>query len=114
MFTGMYKVIKRLMDIIGSTLALIIFSPFCVYIIYKIKKEDGGPILYKQERIGLNGRSFMMWKFRSMVVGAHAMKDKLKKTSCKITSHFHIKEFYADYMPSHGINIFLLLMMGAC
>lgn len=77
MFAWIYKGIKRLVDVVGSILALIIFSPLCVYIIYKIKQEDGGPILYKQERIGLNGRPFMMWKFRSMVVGAHAMKDEL-------------------------------------
>ncbi|WP_236695802.1 sugar transferase [Weissella halotolerans] len=83
---------KRLVDIIRSAVAIVIFSPFCVYIIYKIKNEDGGPILYKQERIGLNGRPFMMWKFRSMVVGAHAMKDTLLDKNESDGPTFKIKD----------------------
>lgn len=92
MVNGIYRLMKRLVDIIGSAVAIVIFSPFCVYIIYKIKNEDGGPILYKQERIGLNGRPFMMWKFRSMVVGAHAMKDTLLDKNESDGPTFKIKD----------------------
>lgn len=92
MYSGVYSIIKRGIDIVGSLIALVIFSPFCVYIMYKIKREDGGPILYKQERIGLDGRPFMMWKFRSMVVGAHAMKDKLLEDNESDGPIFKIKD----------------------
>ena len=72
-----YKIIKRVGDIFGSLVALIIFSPVTIVIAIMIKKEDGGPILFKQQRVGRNGRLFEMWKFRSMVVNAHSLKMEL-------------------------------------
>lgn len=60
------KGIKRLIDIIGSSVALILFSPFMIISAFLIKLSSPGPILFKQERIGLNKKSFMMMKFRSM------------------------------------------------
>lgn len=55
-----YYFIKRFLDISLSTLGLLVLSPVMGVIAYKIKKEDGGPIFYKQTRIGKNGRKFKM------------------------------------------------------
>lgn len=69
--------IKDTIDIVLSILILIIISPFMAVIALLIKLEDNGPIFFKQERIGLNGRRFYCFKFRSMVTNAEAMKAEL-------------------------------------
>lgn len=73
-----YHFVKRLFDIILSTIGLVILSPIMLIIAYRIKREDGGPMLYKQVRIGKNGRQFEMYKFRSMVVNADQLLENLK------------------------------------
>ncbi|WKF84761.1 sugar transferase [Lacticaseibacillus pantheris] len=75
--TVIYRVIKRLMDIIGSCIALVLFSPIILYIVIAIKIEDRGPVLYKQTRVGKDGQEFDLWKFRSMVQGADKIKGDL-------------------------------------
>ncbi len=62
--------VKRLIDIFLSIIALIIFSPFMLIIAIAIKLEDGGPVIFKQERCTLHNRRFMILKFRSMIVEA--------------------------------------------
>lgn len=57
---------KRLMDIIVSAMALILFSPIIAIVAYKIQKKLGKPVLFRQKRPGLNGEVFEMIKFRSM------------------------------------------------
>lgn len=73
----MYRVVKRVIDIFGSVFALVIFSPLILVIVVRINREDSGPILYKQVRVGQNGEKFQMLKFRSMVVGAHKMREQI-------------------------------------
>lgn len=62
--------LKRLTDIIISVLGLIVLSPLLIYAAIRVKLSSPGPVLYTQERIGYKGRSFRMYKFRSMVSGA--------------------------------------------
>ena len=62
--------IKRTLDIIISGIVLLIFSPLFLIISALIKLTSRGPVLYKQERIGMNGRRFTMYKFRTMKLGA--------------------------------------------
>ncbi len=62
------KAVKRLMDIVGSIVAMIIFSPLMLFAVIAIKATDKGPIIFKQERVGLQGKPFMMYKFRTMAV----------------------------------------------
>ncbi len=64
------KIIKRIMDVVLSVLALIILSPFMFITAIAIKISDRGPILFKQERLTEDGKVFMMYKFRSMIVDA--------------------------------------------
>ena len=74
-----YHLTKRFLDIVLSTLGLIGLSPVMGIVAYKIKREDGGPVFYKQVRVGKNGKKFKMYKFRSMVVNADQLLDKLKE-----------------------------------
>lgn len=69
-YSLMTRIWKRLFDIVGSLIALIIASPVMAYIAIRVKSEDGGPAIYKQERIGLYGKPFTLFKFRSMTVDA--------------------------------------------
>lgn len=57
---------KRLLDVIFSAILLVIFSPIMIAISLAIMIEDGLPVVFKQERVGKDGRIFTMWKFRSM------------------------------------------------
>lgn len=61
---------KRLFDIATSLIGLAILSPILFIIAYKIKNEDGGPVFYRGERVGLHGQVFRIFKFRTMVVDA--------------------------------------------
>ncbi len=65
-----YTVIKRAFDIIVSGVAIVILSPIMLVVAIAIKAYDKGPVIYKQERLTLNGKRFMIWKFRSMKVDA--------------------------------------------
>jgi exopolysaccharide biosynthesis polyprenyl glycosylphosphotransferase len=69
--------LKRALDIIGSCGAMCAFSPIFIITILLIKLEDRGPVFFCQQRVGAGGRLFGMWKFRSMVVNADQIKDKL-------------------------------------
>ena len=69
--------IKRAIDILAGTLGLLAVSPLLITVIALIKLEDRGPIFFQQKRVGLRGRPFGMWKFRSMVINADKLKDTL-------------------------------------
>ncbi|MDO4261039.1 MAG: sugar transferase [Eubacteriales bacterium] len=64
------RVLKRGMDLFVSAALLIVASPFMLLTALAIKLEDGGPALFKQERVTLHGRKFYIYKFRSMIVDA--------------------------------------------
>ena len=65
-----YKSVKRYLDVICSTLGLIILLPLFILVAISIKLETKGPIIYKQLRLGLHGREFTIYKFRTMYLGA--------------------------------------------
>ena len=64
---------KRVIDILGSGLGLIITSPLFLFVVLKIKSNDRGPVFYMGERVGKDGKPFKMFKFRTMVVNADKM-----------------------------------------
>ena len=74
-----YHSMKRLFDIVAATCGIVILSPLMIIIAVLIKAEDHGPVFYKQVRVGKNGKTFKMYKFRSMFVNADKMLDKLKE-----------------------------------
>jgi exopolysaccharide biosynthesis polyprenyl glycosylphosphotransferase len=63
---GYMLIFKRLMDIVGSVVGLIFLSPLMLLVAVAIKLESPGPVFFVQERMGLDGKPFMMLKFRSM------------------------------------------------
>ena len=87
-----YHVVKRLFDIVASACGLILLSPLFLFLVIKIRSEDGGPAFYSQERIGKNEKPFKMWKFRSMVFDADKMLDKLEDQNEIDGAMFKIKD----------------------
>jgi exopolysaccharide biosynthesis polyprenyl glycosylphosphotransferase len=71
------KALKRAFDILASACALIALSPVLVATAVAVELTSRGPVLFRQERVGLHGRPFHMLKFRSMVVNAEDLKAKL-------------------------------------
>lgn len=74
-------VIKRIIDIVLSAVALVISSPIMLGVAIAIKLDDGGPVLFKQTRVGIHSKPFTMYKFRSMVTNAEEIKAKLAAES---------------------------------
>jgi lipopolysaccharide/colanic/teichoic acid biosynthesis glycosyltransferase len=70
-------VIKRGIDIFLALLLITLTAPFFVLIALAIKLTSPGPVFFKQERCGLNGRQFDILKFRTMVVNAEVLKSEL-------------------------------------
>ena len=86
-----YEFLKRLMDIICSMSALIVLAPILIVVAILIKIESKGPVIFSQERVGINNKKFKMYKFRSMVVNAEDMKGKLEKQNERKGPMFKIK-----------------------
>jgi exopolysaccharide biosynthesis polyprenyl glycosylphosphotransferase len=70
--------VKRTVDLIGASFALIVFAPAMAVLAAAIKLDTPGPVLFRQTRVGRDGRHFKMLKFRTMVDGADSMKDGLR------------------------------------
>lgn len=87
----MYDFIKRLFDIVCSLAALIFLSPILLLVCIAIKVESPGPVIFKQERIGKNKKTFKMYKFRSMVADAEKLKADLMKENQRNGPMFKIK-----------------------
>ena len=69
---GWNRVLKRAFDLVGGALALILAAPAMLAIVVALKLMSPGPVLYRQERMGVDGRRFRMLKFRTMRVDAEA------------------------------------------
>jgi len=69
--------LKRVLDVVFSSLVLLAFLPAWLIIVIAIKLEDGGPSLYVSERVGKNGKPIRFYKFRSMVMNAEELKEQL-------------------------------------
>jgi exopolysaccharide biosynthesis polyprenyl glycosylphosphotransferase len=76
-FRGWRWMMKRVSDIVLASVGLLIISPVMLAIAAGVKLQDGGPIIFRQARIGRQGKPFTMLKFRSMVVDAEARKLEL-------------------------------------
>lgn len=76
-FGGARKVVKDLIDLSAALVLVLLLAPVLLVIAGLIKREDGGPVFYRQERVGRDGRIFRIWKFRSMRVDADRMLAEL-------------------------------------
>lgn len=87
-----YLVIKRILDIVISFMGIIFLSPIFLIVGLLIKVEDGnGNVIFKQVRVGKDGKEFVMYKFRSMVANAEELKAKLMDQNEAIGPVFKIK-----------------------
>lgn len=95
-------IVKRLMDIFGSLFAIILFSPVMLTVALTIKITDPGPLIFKQERIGLKNKPFYMYKFRSMIMQKESDEEKgwTRKDDPRVTpiGHF-IRKTSIDELP---------------
>ncbi|MCS7285885.1 MAG: undecaprenyl-phosphate glucose phosphotransferase, partial [Anaerolineae bacterium] len=73
--------IKRAMDLVIASVALVVFTPLMLIIALAIKLDSPGPVLFKQVRVGKGGKEFVMYKFRSMRGGAEEEQEQLKELS---------------------------------
>ncbi|MCM1312348.1 MAG: sugar transferase [Bacteroides sp.] len=94
--------VKRMMDVMIALVGLIVFSPVFLVIYVAVKCEDGGKVFFSQERIGLNGKPFHIYKFRSMITTA---EDEGVPMLCKEhddrltrTGRF-LREHHLDELP---------------
>jgi lipopolysaccharide/colanic/teichoic acid biosynthesis glycosyltransferase len=112
--------VKRMLDILISGTAILVASPFFLIVAICIYVENPGPVFYMQTRVGLNGRTFPFYKFRSMVMNADQMKDellaqneseggvifKMKKDPRVTRTGRFIRRFSIDEMPQF-LNVLL-------
>ncbi|MBA2423200.1 MAG: sugar transferase [Chitinophagales bacterium] len=70
-------IFKRIIDVVVSLLVLIVLWPLFLFVAIKVKLSSPGPVVYSQERIGLHGKPFSIYKFRSMYVGAETNGPQL-------------------------------------
>ena len=68
---------KRVLDAIGAFVLIVCSAPLLLLTALAVKISSAGPVLFRQVRVGINGRKFVMYKFRTMVEGADSIKDKL-------------------------------------
>lgn len=92
---------KRAFDVVFAAMALIVLFPFWVVIALWIVIDDGFPVFFRQERVGLNGRMFRLWKFRSMRKNAESLGQlTLSHHDARITkSGKFIRKYKIDELP---------------
>ena len=107
--------IKRLIDFFVALIGLVIFSPLMLACYIAVKREDGGPAIFKQERIGRFGRPFTIYKFRSMKLDAekdgpalyqHENETRMTKTGKFLRAH-HLDELPQIYNVLKGEMAFI-------
>src|SRR5690554_1373427 len=81
----MYKYLKRFLDFVVSFLMLILLSPLLLLVSILIKIDSRGPIIFKQDRLGKNGKVFKIYKFRSMVINAEKHGVYEAKNDLRVT-----------------------------
>lgn len=94
-------ILKRIFDVITSSLVLIVLSPLLIGVALAIRIESKGPVFYKSKRVGSNYHIFDFWKFRSMYVDADKRLKEMEKFNqyAKETSNYN-----EEVIPSDGMN----------
>ena len=107
--------IKRITDFVIAAISLVVFSPLFLVCYIAVRREDGGPAIFKQERLGRFGRPFYIYKFRSMRVDAekdgpalyqHERDDRMTKVGKFLREH-HLDELPQLYNVLIGDMAFI-------
>ena len=88
-FKGPKLVVKTTMDLFGAALGVLLLSPLLLVVALLIKLDDPGPVFFRQERIGLGGQRFRVWKFRSMTHGADTKITEARQEAGQQRSVFY-------------------------
>ena len=93
--------VKRVFDISSSAIAMLLLSPVYLYVAIKVKLGSKGPIFYKQERIGYEGRPFMIYKFRTMYIDAESQGPQLSQVGDPRITPFGrvMRKYRLDELP---------------
>ncbi|MDB4976597.1 MAG: UDP-phosphate galactose phosphotransferase [Myxococcaceae bacterium] len=89
--TGLGPSVRRSVDLVLTGVGLVCLLPLFLLAALAIKLDSKGPLFFAQERIAENGRRFRMWKFRTMVVDADALKDQLSKQCARANDGVRFK-----------------------
>ncbi len=92
---------KRIIDIVGATLALLLFLPLLACIALAVRLESGGPVIFKQRRTGHRGRTFTIYKFRTMTVAedSHTVKQATRNDSRVTAVGGLLRKLSLDELP---------------
>lgn len=93
----MYRVIKRIIGFVLALIMVILSSPFLLLISIAIKLDSKGPVIFKQERTGYKGKTFMLYKFRSMAVDNDVHNFSVQDKHTKVGSF--IRKTSLDELP---------------
>ncbi|MFA6180489.1 undecaprenyl-phosphate galactose phosphotransferase WbaP [Acidithiobacillus sp.] len=89
------RIIKRAFDLMAASILVLLLSPLLLFLALRIRRDDGGPVFFVQERVGRSGRPFPCYKFRSMVVDAESRLQQY------FTSH---PELHAEYQRNFKLR----------
>lgn len=92
---------KRIMDVVGATLALVVLSPLLAAIAVMIRCASPGPVLFRQQRYGLDGRPFTLWKFRTVKTGESPTRH-----------HTHVTQLMESNVPLRKLDEQLAIVPG--
>lgn len=94
--------VKRAFDFVASLFGLIVLSPVFLYVYLRLRRQADGPVIYRQERIGLGGRPFQILKFRTMTVESEAdgVPQLAERSDCRLTpAGRFLREHHLDELP---------------
>jgi len=110
-FSGAKYALKRTFDILASSVGILLLIPVWIAIAVVVKSGDGGPVVFRQERVGLNGRHFPMFKFRTMVPDAEAVLAALQREQARDAGNtvmFKMRDDPRITRPGHVLRRFSL------
>lgn len=91
--------LKRVLDLIGSAIAILAFGPLMLYVAWRVRRELGSPVLFRQVRPGLHGKPFVMYKFRTMTEERDA-EGRLLPDEKRLTPFGRfLREYSLDELP---------------
>lgn len=93
------KMLKRALDVMGALSLMVVLSPLLLYVAWQIWREDRGPVLFTQDRVGLGGQRFKFIKFRSMVMNADAALERWKVAEPELYAQYRANNFKLQEDP---------------